>query len=112
MARFYTNQANKHSTVSVPRRPTQVATKRPRSTNAEQLFAKDQKTQIRDAIKQRRDMSDSSSHTKEENLVLYRTVKSDAFLNLSASEKVKWEKLASEHNERIKQLPPIEHIFE
>jgi hypothetical protein len=112
MARFYTNQANKRSNVSVPRQPTQVATKRPRSTNAEQLFAKDQKMQICNAIKERRDMSDSSSHTKEENLVLYRTVKSDAFFSLSASDKIKWEKLVSEHNGRIKQQPPIEHIFE
>jgi hypothetical protein len=54
----------------------------------------------------------SSSNAGTENLISYRQARADAFSELSASEKVKWETAASEHNEHIKDLPLIEHIFE
>jgi hypothetical protein len=78
--------------------------------NAEDLFAKDQSTELRNAIKQLRDTTPSATYPKEENLALYRSVKADTYSKLSASEKEKWEALANKHNERIQHLPPMEHI--
>jgi hypothetical protein len=107
---FFTNQANKTSNTHLAR-PKPSATKRPHTTYAEELFAKDHGAELQDTIKNLRDGS-ASSPRKEENLTLYRVARSEAFSKLSASKKQKWETLASEHNERKKNLPPMEHIFE
>jgi hypothetical protein len=110
MARFFSNQANKSSNSTLA--PPKSTAKRPRVINAEDLFAKNHSAQLRDAIKVLQDASGASSHTGEENLALYRTVKADAFSKLSDSDKEKWQGQAAEYNERAKHLPPIEHIFE
>ena len=111
MARFFSNQAKKSLNVTLaPSKAT--ATKRPRITHTEDLFAKSHRAQLRGAIKLLRDESVSPSHTGEENLAFYRIVKADAYSALPESDKVKWQAQAAEHNERIKHLPSMEHIFE
>src|ERR1700692_2527295 len=84
------------------------ATKRPRATNAEDLFAKEQRTHLRDAMKLQRDKLGVSSLTKEENLALYRSVKADTYNNLPSLDKEIWEAHAGKYNEDIKDLPSLE----
>jgi hypothetical protein len=111
MARFFSNQGNKKTTqVLAPTKSN--ATKRPRATNAEDLFAKEQRTQLRDAMKLQRDKLGVSSLTKEENLALYRSVKADTYNSLLSSDKEIWEARAGKYNEEIKDLPSLEHIYE
>jgi hypothetical protein len=113
MTCFFTNQGKcSTSKGSLPPPRPKTATKRPRAINAEDMFAKSERSELLETIKELRDGSSSASHSGEENLALYRKAKADAFSKLSASEKEKWEILATEHNERGKKPPPMSHIFE
>lgn len=73
---------------------------------------KNHSAQLHDTIMVLRDASGASSHTGEENIALYCTVKADMFSKLSDSDKEKWEGQAAEYNECTKHLPLMGHIFE
>lgn len=51
-----------------------------------------------------------SRKPKVDNLVIYHDIKKNAYANLSAAEKEKWEALADEHNKTIKLPPSADHI--
>lgn len=113
MMRFFTNQGKcSTSKGSLPPPHLKTATKRPCAINAEDMFAKSERSELLETIKELRDGSSSASHSGEENLALYCKAKADAFSKLSTSEKEKWEILATEHNEHGKKPPPMSHIFE
>lgn len=109
MVRWYSNRASQQKIakpiVSVP---TANVEKRPRATNAEALFAKSREVELREAtkLKQEAEGVDTPGH----NLVIYRDIKKNAYANLPAAEKEKWEALADEHNKTIKLPPSADHI--
>ena len=48
----------------------------------------------------------------EGNLILSRTIKKAAYMQLSDAGKARYEMEAAEYNEKIKHPPPADHIFE
>ena len=110
IARWYSNKA----TASRGResKPTAVVQpiKRPRATNAEDLFAKSLQAELRVAVSSQ--MQQEGSTTVGENLNIYRDVKKNTFNNLSDVDKARWRVLAEEHNEKIMAPPSADYIFE
>lgn len=84
--------------------------KKPRATNAEDLFAKSLQAELRIAVDSK--MQQEGSTMLGENLNIYRDVKKKAFDDLSNVEKARWRVLADEHNEKIKAPPSADYIFE
>ena len=108
---LFSNQVKKSSNVTLA--PSNASTtKRPYITHAEDLFAQSHCAQLWGVIKLLWDKSVSPSHTGKENLALYHIVKVDAYSALPESNKAKWQAQAAEHNEHIKHLTSMEHIFE
>jgi hypothetical protein len=110
MTRWYSNKANQQKAARPVAVSTPITVKKPRATSAEALFAKSCEAELRAATKSRLETEedDSLGH----NLIVYREVKKNAYSDLSAAEKEKWEALAKEHNERIRSPPSAEYIYE
>jgi hypothetical protein len=109
MTRWYSNRAGSRSTQSKPAVFAQPI-KKPRATNAEELFAKEHKLELRSNTSSK--LEQGGSTTPGSNLVVYHSVKKEAYSDLSSDERAKWEQLAKEHNERIKEPPTMDHIYE
>jgi hypothetical protein len=84
--------------------------KKPRATNAEDLYAAEHRDDINSALKSR--LEQEGLDPKGGNLILYRVVKQTMFANLPEAEKLKYKVAAEEHNKKIQQPPPPEHISE
>jgi hypothetical protein len=84
---FFTNQANKTLNKSTPALPRQSPVNKPCGVTAEELFAKEYMTELRDAAKLLRNTSMSSSNAGTENLISYQQARADALSALSGSER-------------------------
>jgi hypothetical protein len=58
------------------------------------------------------ELSERGLTPTEGDLKLSREIKKAAYEQLSDAEKAEYEAQAAEYNAKIKQLPPVEHIFE
>ena len=85
--------------------------KKPRATNAEDLFAKNHKDDLRAAVSLKMEQ-DSGSAVPGANLVMYHNSKKEAYRALSEPEKAKWEGLARAHNDNIKAPPSMDYFYE
>ena len=90
--------------------PPSKPTKAPHETNALMLFAQANQNKLSLALKS--ELSERGLTPMEGNFKLSREIKKTAFEQLSDAEKTKYETEAAEHNEKVKDLPPVEHIFE
>jgi hypothetical protein len=111
MTRWFSNRTTKRGGSTKPSlvQVTQPI-KKPRATNATDLFAKSHQDELRAAATSK--MDEEGSVIRGTNLVLYHDAKRDAYDALPGAEKAKWEALAKEHNDRIKEPPSIEYIYE
>ena len=109
MTHWYSNCAGSRSTQSKPAVFAQTI-KKPRATNAEELFMKEHKLELRSNTSSKLEQGGSTTHGS--NLVMYHSVKKEAYSDLSSDKQAKWEQLAKEHNERIEEPPTMDHICE
>jgi hypothetical protein len=110
MARWFVNQEAKSSKGRLNPPPATKPAKKPRATNAEDLFAAEHRENINAALKLRLEQEDIG--TKGGNLILHRVVKQEMFAGLSEADQLKYKAAAEEYNRKIQQPPPLEHIFE
>jgi hypothetical protein len=108
MSRWYSNRAvtrgNSNRVVVVQ------PVKKPRATNAQDLFAKSHQEELRAAVSSK--MKQDGSTAPGTSLVVYRDAKQVAYSDLSEAERLKWETLAKEHNDKIKAPPSMDYIYE
>jgi hypothetical protein len=108
MARWFANQGAKSSKAK-PLPPVK-AVKKPRATNAQDIFAEDRRDDIRTAIKQK--CTEEGVTAKEGNLKFHRIIKNEMYSELSEEDRAKYDKLAAERNSKLDQPPSREHVFE
>lgn len=107
---WYSNKATtSRGNESKPATAATLPIKKPRATNAEDLFAKSLQTELCTAVESK--MQQASSTTFRDNLNVYHDVKKKAFDDLSDADKAHWRDLAEEHNKKIKASPSADYIF-
>jgi len=109
MTWWYSNKATQQKMTKPVAVPPPKTEKKPRATNAETLFAKSCEADLRAATSSQ--LESEGDETPGHNLSIYGEVKKNTYIELSAVEKEKWERLAVEHNEKIKLPPSSEHIY-
>jgi hypothetical protein len=110
MMRWFSNHTTKRGGSTKPSLVVTQPIKKPRAANATDLFAKSHQDELHAAATSKMDEESTVIHGT--NLVLYHNAKRDAYVALPGAEKVKWEALAKEHNDRIKEPPSAEYIYE
>jgi hypothetical protein len=89
---------------------TPALSKKPRATNALEVFANARKEEVRAELKAR--LTSEGIGPQEGNLKHHRIVKNELFSRLPSVERESFEHLATEYNKKIKGPPPVEHIYE
>jgi poly-gamma-glutamate capsule biosynthesis protein CapA/YwtB (metallophosphatase superfamily) len=110
MYRWFVNQkpenVTSESNASAASRP--VLPKKPRATTAQDVFAAQHKDQIR--LQLQAELKEKGATPQGGNVVFHRVVKNAMYDQLPADEKAKFDQLATEHNQRINEPPPADHI--
>lgn len=102
---WYTNQVGKQDTS--PPKASQPANK-PRATNAVELFGRDRKDELVIAVAKK--VQEDGLTAPGANLVEHAKLKNAMYEELPDEEKEKWQVLALEHNQSIKQPPSPDYI--
>ncbi|KIM73871.1 hypothetical protein PILCRDRAFT_14861 [Piloderma croceum F 1598] len=110
MMRWFSNRTTKRGGSTKPSLIVAQPIKKPRATNTVDLFAKSHQDELRAAATSK--MDEEGTVIRGANLALYHDAKRDAYVALPGAEKAKWEALAKEHNDRIKEPPSTEYIYE
>ena len=110
MTRWFNNRTTKRGGSTKPRLIVAQPIKKPRATNAADLFAKSHQDELRAAATSK--MDEEGTVIRGTNLLLYHDAKRDAYGALPGAEKAKWEALAKERNDQIKEPPSTEYIYE
>ena len=110
MTRWFSNCTTKRGGSAKPNLIVAQPIKKPHATNAVDLFAKSYQDELHTTATSK--MDKEGTVIRGANLVLYHDAKRDAYRALPGAEKEKWEALAKEHNDRIKELPSTEYIYE
>jgi|SRR5882762_9095303 len=97
MTRWFSNRTTKRGGSTKPSLVVTQPIKKPRATNATDLFAKSHQDELRAAATSK--MDEEGTVIRGVNLVLYHDAKRDAYAALPGAEKAKWEALAKEHND-------------
>jgi hypothetical protein len=110
MTRWYSNKASTaHANESKPVVMAQPI-KKPRATNALELFAQSHRDELRVATSSRI-QKDGSTSTPGGHLLVYRDVKRKAFKGQSEADRSHWETLAQEQNAKVSAPPTADYFY-
>lgn len=108
MVRWFHNRSKKG--VSVKRASKSDKGKRPRATNAIEVFAAENKEIITQEMSKKRVAEGSLS--KDVNLADYVKIRKEVYEDLDDAAKAEYQLKAEKQNEKLKNGPDINHVFE